>query len=110
MRARCMTVAALTLLFAACATDPFGPDAQFNNSPTGQAVGDVNAVTPSTNEENEAKGWAHVLYVDAAVGTVTLDFDGSGQSTRRHAEGSAVGYNKKRKGARSYYPLFCTVA
>ncbi|MCA9711072.1 MAG: transposase [Myxococcales bacterium] len=42
--------------------------------------------------------------------TVTLDFDGSVQSTRRHAEGSAVGYNKKRKGARSYYPLFCTVS
>jgi hypothetical protein len=41
---------------------------------------------------------------------VTLDFDGSVQSTRRHAEGTAVGYNKKRKGARSYYPLFCTVA
>ncbi len=41
---------------------------------------------------------------------ITLDFDGSVQSTRRHAEGTAVGYNKKRKGARSYYPLFCTVA
>lgn len=41
---------------------------------------------------------------------VTLDFDGSVQSTRRHAEGTAVGYNKKRKGARSYYPLFCTLA
>jgi len=41
---------------------------------------------------------------------LTLDFDGSVQSTRRHAEGTAVGYNKKRKGARSYYPLFCTVA
>lgn len=44
------------------------------------------------------------------LATVTLDFDGSVLSTRRHAEGSAVGYNKKRKGARSYYPLFCTVA
>lgn len=44
------------------------------------------------------------------LGTVTLDFDGSVQSTRRHAEGSAVGYNKMRKGARSYYPLFCTVS
>lgn len=44
------------------------------------------------------------------LATVTLDFDGSVQSTRRHAEGSAVGYNKKRKGARSYYPLFCTVS
>jgi hypothetical protein len=41
---------------------------------------------------------------------LTLDFDGSVQSTRRRAEGTAVGYNKKRKGARSYYPLFCTVA
>jgi hypothetical protein len=41
---------------------------------------------------------------------LTLDFDGSVLSTRRHAEGTAVGYNKKRKGARSYYPLFCTVA
>ena len=41
---------------------------------------------------------------------VTLDFDGSVLSTRGHAEGSAVGFNPKRKGARSYYPLFCTVA
>lgn len=41
---------------------------------------------------------------------VTLDFDGSVQSTRAQAEGTAVGYNKKKKGARSYYPLFCTVA
>lgn len=41
---------------------------------------------------------------------LTLDFDGSVQSTRRHAEGTAVGFNKKRKGARSYYPLFCTIA
>jgi hypothetical protein len=31
-------------------------------------------------------------------------------STGRHAEGTAVGFNKKKKGARSYYPLFCTVA
>ena len=42
--------------------------------------------------------------------TVTLDFDGSVLSTGRHAEGTAVGFNKKKKGARSYYPLFCTVA
>jgi hypothetical protein len=40
----------------------------------------------------------------------TLDFDGSVQSTQGHAEGTAVGFNKVRKGARSYYPLFCTVA
>jgi hypothetical protein len=41
---------------------------------------------------------------------VTLDFDGSIQSTTRHAEGTAVGYNKIRKGARSYYPLYCVLA
>jgi hypothetical protein len=41
---------------------------------------------------------------------VTIDFDGSVISTKRHAEGTAVGYNKIKKGARSYYPLFCTVA
>lgn len=42
--------------------------------------------------------------------TVTVDFDGSVQSTTGHAEGSAVGFNKKKKGARSYYPLFGTIA
>jgi len=41
---------------------------------------------------------------------LTLDFDGSVQSTKGHAEGTAVGFNKTKKGARSYYPLFCTVA
>ena len=43
------------------------------------------------------------------LATVTLDFDGSVISTTRKAEGVAAGYNKK-KGMRSYYPLFCTVA
>jgi Transposase DDE domain group 1 len=41
---------------------------------------------------------------------VTLDFDGSVISTGKMAEGTAVGYNNKRKGERSYYPLLCTVA
>lgn len=41
---------------------------------------------------------------------ITADFDGSVQSTTGHAEGTAVGFNKKKKGARSYYPLFCTIA
>ncbi len=41
---------------------------------------------------------------------LTLDFDGSVTSTRGHAEGTAVGYNTKKKGARSYYNLYCTVA
>ena len=41
---------------------------------------------------------------------VTLDFDGSVLTTKGHAQGSAIGFNKSKKGARSYYPLFCTVA
>jgi hypothetical protein len=45
-----------------------------------------------------------------ALSRVTLDFDGSVQSTKGHAEDTAVGFNRKKKGARSYYPLFCTVA
>ena len=45
-----------------------------------------------------------------SLARLTLDFDGSVQSTGKYAEGSAVGFNKKKKGARSYYPLFCTVA
>lgn len=42
---------------------------------------------------------------------LTLDFDGSvSWTTSQHIEGTAVGYNRKKKGARSYYPLFCTLA
>jgi hypothetical protein len=41
---------------------------------------------------------------------LTLDFDGSVLTTKGHAEGTAVGFNKVKKGGRSYYPLFCTVA
>ena len=41
---------------------------------------------------------------------ITLDFDGSVISTGRWAEGTAVGFNRRSKGDRSYYPLFCTVA
>ncbi len=42
--------------------------------------------------------------------TITLDFDGSVIGTGRFAEGTAIGFNRKKKGQRSYYPLFCTVA
>ncbi len=48
--------------------------------------------------------------VQLCLRRITLDFDGSVLSTKRAAEGTAVGYNKKKKGARSYYPLFCTIA
>ena len=41
---------------------------------------------------------------------LTMDFDGSVQSSKGHAEGTAVGFNKVKKGARSYYLLLCTVA
>ena len=42
---------------------------------------------------------------------LTLDFDGSVYSTQgRGIEGTVVGFNRKKKGARSYYPLFCTIA
>lgn len=41
---------------------------------------------------------------------ITLDFDGSVLGTKKHAEGTAVGFNKNKKGGRSYYPLFCTIA
>ena len=44
------------------------------------------------------------------LGRLTMDFDGSVLSTGRIAEGTAVGFNKKKKGQRSYYPLFCTIA
>ncbi len=39
-----------------------------------------------------------------------MDFDGSIQTTQGRAEGSAVDYNPRSKGARSYYPLFATIA
>lgn len=46
-----------------------------------------------------------------ALSRLTLDFDGSVIWTlQRRAEMTAIGYNKKKKGARSYYPLFCTIA
>jgi hypothetical protein len=47
---------------------------------------------------------------EEALARVTLDFDGSVIGTCRMAEGTAVGYNRKKKGQRSYYPLFCTIA
>ncbi len=44
------------------------------------------------------------------VNRVTTDFDGSVLYTMRHVENTAVGYCKKKKGARSYYPLLGTIA
>lgn len=71
-------------------------------------------------KEADAKNIAHLRQLlrellfqrlgHLALPRITLDFDGSVQSTMRRAEGTAVGFNKKKKGARSYYPLFCTIA
>ncbi len=41
---------------------------------------------------------------------ITLDFDGEVIGTGCFAEGTAIGFNRKKKGQRSYYPLFCTLA
>jgi len=45
-----------------------------------------------------------------ALRRITIDFDGSVIGTGRFAEGTAIGFNRKKKGQRSYYPLFCTIA
>jgi len=47
----------------------------------------------------------------SALPRLTVDFDGSVISTKsRNTEGTAVGFNRKSKGSRSYYPLFATIA
>jgi hypothetical protein len=49
--------------------------------------------------------------IAASPKRLTLDFDGSVISTKaRGIEGTAVGYNAKAKGSRSYYPLFAVMA
>jgi hypothetical protein len=62
----------------------------------------------------EVRGVSRTIVLDRvkeqAFARVTLDFDGSVIGTCRMAEGTAVGYNRKKKGQRSYYPLFCTIA
>ncbi len=44
------------------------------------------------------------------LGRVTVDLDGTVISTKgKTKEGTAVGFNKLKKGARSYYPLLATI-
>jgi hypothetical protein len=45
-----------------------------------------------------------------ALPRITLDFDGPVIGTGRFAEGTTSGFNRKKKGQRSYYLLFCTLA
>ena len=40
----------------------------------GAVSGEVNSVTPSTNDINRTNGWAHVNEISVGVGEVTLDF------------------------------------
>jgi len=68
-------------------------------------------------DDRSIRGIEHLqqnLVIDALarekLATITLDFDGSVLGTCRHAEGVAKGFNSKKKGQRSYYPLNCTVA
>jgi hypothetical protein len=42
-------------------------------STMGPAFGAVNAVTPSTNDENRTKGWAHFNVTDTRVGEVDIE-------------------------------------
>lgn len=67
-----------------------------------------------SDDAAELRGLCRQLILDrlGALGLrrVTLDFDGSVIGTGRWAEGTAVGFNRQKKGQRSYYPLFCTVA
>ena len=44
------------------------------------------------------------------LASVTVDFDGSVLSTGRHSSATGAVFDKTKKGLRSYYRLFCTVA
>lgn len=41
---------------------------------TSAVSAEVNSITPSTNEMNKSKGWAHVDVISTGVGNVILDF------------------------------------
>ena len=75
-----LLTAALSLGLSACdeqsevPTEPDGVVASFGQPPTGDPVGDVTDVFPSTNEDNVSKGWAHVLLVEVGRDWVTLEF------------------------------------
>jgi hypothetical protein len=62
------------------------------------------------NLHNICQGLVLERLMKQAYPRITIDFDGSVIGTGRYAEGTAIGFNKKKKGQRSYYPLFCAVA
>ena len=80
-------------------------------------VATVSRVLASADQESIEKirglcrEWVIARLQKVPLARLTLDFDGSVcWTTSQRVEGTAVGYNKKKKGARSYYPLFCTIA
>ena len=84
-----------------------------NQLPNISTISRVMKTTDEKSVENISEISNHIVLArceQEQFSRVTLDFDGTVQSTRRFAEGTAVGYNKKRKGSRSYYPLLCTIA
>ena len=62
------------------------------------------------NLHNVCQNLVFERLVKQAYPRITIDFDGSVIGTGRYAEGTAIGFNKKKKGQRSDYPLFCMVA
>lgn len=61
------------------------------------------------NEQNLSRSLVVEGLVREQFPRLTMDYDGSVLSTKRHAQATAVGFNKVRKGSRSYYPLFVTL-
>lgn len=97
----------------------------YNNDPIILRVLGINKLPDSTTVsrrlgEIDAKGVDNVRALNQHIvldrlaqerfARLTVDFDGTVLSTARFAEGSAVGFNRKKKGQRSYYPLAATVA
>jgi hypothetical protein len=80
---------------------------------------DVSTVSRNLKQMDDTAVKAERAVLRATVGNrlkqiaptrITVDFDGSVNGTNRKAQGTAVGYNKNKKGQRSYYPLYCTIA
>jgi hypothetical protein len=81
MRHATLILVCAGLALAACSepsslpTEPEAAAPLFTvNTTTGDPQAGTSTVFPSTNETNLGNGWAHVLFVDVAVGQVTLEF------------------------------------
>lgn len=83
-----------------------------------ERIPDVSNIGRCFNQHFDAAALARVRSANrrAIAATIpmralcTLDFDGTVFRTRRKAQNTATGFNPSRKGERSYYPLFCTIA